>query len=141
MQYRILTSNNGDINRVRYILFYFILFYIDITSLEIKKFIDIKNSLSTKMNDQPSSSNNPEHLPFPVAINVRFHHLPFNSCWNVCVLHTFLNTNHIFHSHPTRMTNPPPLTIPSIYSFQLQFTPNLTKSLLIPVGMYVYFRT
>ena len=45
------------------------------------------NSLSTRMNGHRSSSNRPDDLPLPVAIHTRSHHLPFNSCWNVRVLH------------------------------------------------------
>jgi hypothetical protein len=34
-----------------------------------------------------TGTNSPDELPFPVAIHIRSHHLPFNSCWNVRVLH------------------------------------------------------
>ena len=34
-----------------------------------------------------------------------------------------------------------PSTIPTTYNFRSQSIPNLTNSLLIPSGMYVYFIT
>ena len=55
-----------------------------------------KTSLSTRMIDNRSSSNNPDILPLPVAIHTKSHQLLFNSCWNVHVLHNLPpNTNHI----------------------------------------------
>ena len=39
------------------------------------------------------------------------------------------------------MASCPPPTVPTIYPFRLQPTSNLTNSLLIPVGMYMYFIT
>jgi hypothetical protein len=41
----------------------------------------------------------------------------------------------------TRMVTYPPLKVLLTYPFQLPFKPNITKSLVIPVGMYVYFIT
>ena len=46
------------------------------------------------------SSNNPDNSPFPVATHTKSHQLPFNSCWDVCVLHNLPpNTNHITRYH------------------------------------------
>jgi len=61
---------------------------------------ETKNSLSTRMNGHRSSSNSPDDLPLPVAIHARSHQLPFDSCWNIHVLHNLLpNTNHITRRH------------------------------------------
>ena len=47
-----------------------------------------------QMNGHRSSSNSPDDLPLPVAIHTRSHQFPFDSCWNVCVLHHLpQNTN------------------------------------------------
>ena len=60
----------------------------------------VPNSLSTRMNDHRSSSNNPDNLSLQVAIHTKSHQLPFNSCWNVRVLHNLTpNTNHIIRHH------------------------------------------
>ena len=48
---------------------------------------ETKNSLSTRMSGHRSSSINPNNLPLLVAIHNKSHQLPFNSCWNVRVLH------------------------------------------------------
>ena len=60
---------------------------------------ETKNSLSTRMNGHRSSSNSPDDLPLPVPIHTRSHQLPFNSCWNVRVLHNLPPTNHITCCH------------------------------------------
>jgi len=41
-----------------------------------------------------------EHNTLPVIIITKSHQLPFNPCWNVCVLHNLPpNTNHITRHH------------------------------------------
>ena len=56
--------------------------------------------LSSRINGHRSSSNSPDDLPLPVAIHTRSHHLPFNSCWNVRVLHHLTpNTDQITCRH------------------------------------------
>ena len=41
-----------------------------------------------------------DNLPIPVAIHTKSHQLPFDCCWNVCVLHNLPpNINHIIHCH------------------------------------------
>ena len=66
------------------------LFYVRVT----------KNSWSTRMNGHQSSSKNPDNLTLTVPIHNKSHQLPFNSCWNVRVLHNLLpNTNHITCCH------------------------------------------
>ena len=61
---------------------------------------ETKNNVTTRMDGHWSSSNNPENLPLPVAIHMKSHQLPFNSCRNVCVIHNLPpNTNHITHRH------------------------------------------
>ena len=46
------------------------------------------------------SSNSPYNLPLPVAIHIKSHRLPFDSCWNIHVLHNLhRNTNDITRHH------------------------------------------
>ena len=60
----------------------------------------IRNSLSTRINGHRFSSNSPDDLPLPLAIHTRSHKLPFDSCWNVRVLHNLPpNTNFITRHH------------------------------------------
>ena len=61
---------------------------------------ETKNSLSIRMNGQRSSSNNPNNLPLPVTLHTKSHQLPFNSCWNVCVLQNLPKTIHIILNLP-----------------------------------------
>ena len=52
------------------------------------------------LNSHHSSSNSPDNLPLPISICTKSHQLPFNSCWNVYVLHNLLpNTNHMTCYH------------------------------------------
>ena len=61
---------------------------------------ETKNSLSNRMSGHWSSSNNSDKLPLPVAVHIKSHQLPFNSCWNVHVLYNLSpNANHIIHRH------------------------------------------
>ena len=52
------------------------------------------------------SPHNSDNLPLLVAIHTQSRQLPFNSCWNVLVLHNLpLYTNHIISRHP--ISHPP----------------------------------
>ena len=74
-----------------------------VTPFHLPKFFFYINNLkilTTRLNGHWSSSNSPDDLPFPVAIHTRSHQLPFDSCWNVRVLHNLPpNTNLITRHH------------------------------------------
>ena len=84
------------------------------------------------MNDHHSSSNNPDNLPLLVAIHTKSHHLPFNSCWNLHLLHNVppQKQNSISHYHlefcplsletPSAKLHPPPPNIPSLEYHKFQ---------------------
>ena len=58
------------------------------------------------MNGHRSSSNNSDDLLLPLTIHTRSHQLPFDSCWNVRVLHNLPPyTNHITNAILNLSTN------------------------------------
>ena len=83
------------------------------------------------------SSNNPDNLPHLVTIDTKTHQLPFNSCWNVHILH---NLPLILITSPAAIMNLPinficPLDITLVLTTILS-TPPLFLSRTQPSGSY-----
>ena len=95
--------------------------------------VKLKIVLSTRRNDH-RTSNNPDNLPLPVAVHLKSHLFPFNSCWNICVLH---NLGLILITSPTAILNSPinsfcPLDTVPVLTSAFNF-PSLSSSTLLPV--------